>query len=350
MLAMQPRHLLPEWQEVLGVTTPPAAGARELALVDPSPVASGDPGDGEHLLGFDLAGRGRDHLAALRGVALQDVVHRRLLQLPPEPSQPLAEELLRGPRQNALLDERCFPGEWLEHPDGVAEGGCETVGEMPPCLDGPGGEPGEPGPRVIEVVLLLQTDHADQLRQLRPRRLGQPLQTNRVGGVVQVLPRDREPPVPVGALAQDGVSIFGGLPAERQVVLRASRDLVGQCVKQSRVRHLVLGDRAEREVLLDVRRPPGPLRMTMADHELVVGQREQEREPRVVAGHPACSLALPTAGRGASIRSPRSASSCATRFSLPPTPAYASCRRYERSATPPSSDASYVPTWRSSDP
>src|SRR5438309_2004476 len=105
MLAMQLRHLLPEWQEVLGMTTAPAARAGELAIVHPPTVAARDSRHGQHLLlRLDLTRGGRDHLAALRHVTLQDVVDRRRLELRAEPSQPLTEELLRGPRQRSVLD------------------------------------------------------------------------------------------------------------------------------------------------------------------------------------------------------------------------------------------------------
>ena len=47
MLAVQLRHLLPEWQEILGVPTVAAAGSGELALVDPAALAPDDPRHGE---------------------------------------------------------------------------------------------------------------------------------------------------------------------------------------------------------------------------------------------------------------------------------------------------------------
>ena len=88
------------------------------------------------------------------------------------------------------------------------------------------------------------------------------------------------------------------------------------------MRHLVLRDGGEREVLFQMRHPPGPLAVTVPDDQLVVGQREQQLEPRIVRRF--AHDDPDPGGRGRSMRSPRVAISAATRFSFAPTPAYAS--------------------------
>ena len=95
------------------------------------------------------------------------------------------------------------------------------------------------------------------------------------------------------------------------------------------MRELVLRDRGERQVLLDVRHPPRPLRMAVADDELVVGEREQQREPRVGVLESSSSSRDERVEGGAGPRTtkPRAASSRCTRFIFAPTPTYASCRR-----------------------
>ena len=46
---------------------------------------------------------------------------------------------------------------------------------------------------------------------------------------------------------------------------------------------LVLGERADRDVLLEDRPDPGPLGVAEADDELVVGHRQQEQRERPLA-------------------------------------------------------------------
>src|SRR5207237_223250 len=103
----------------------------------------------------------------------------------------------------------------------------------------------------------------------------------------EVLARERVSPVTVRPFAEHGVAILRWRAPERELVLALARHRPDEPVEQPRVRELVLGDRGERQVLLDVRRPPRPLRMAVADDELIVGEREEEREPRVgVLSHP----------------------------------------------------------------
>src|SRR5439155_15648860 len=87
----QPRHLLPERKEVLRMPARPPPGAREPALVDPSPLPAGESGRRQgHRLG-DLASPGRDHFAEA-AMALQDEVERRRLQRLTDPRQPIRKE------------------------------------------------------------------------------------------------------------------------------------------------------------------------------------------------------------------------------------------------------------------
>ena len=65
-------------------------------------------------------------------------------------------------------------------------------------------------------------------------------------------------------------------------------------VQRLGVAQLVLGERADRDVLLEDRADPGPLGIGEPDDELVVGHREQEQRERplaAVAGAPETSIA-----------------------------------------------------------
>ena len=57
-----------------------------------------------------------------------------------------------------------------------------------------------------------------------------------------------------------------------------------QLVQRPGVADLVLRDRAGRDVLLEHRRDAGPLGVPEADHELVVGQRQQQLGQRIAGG------------------------------------------------------------------
>jgi hypothetical protein len=61
---------------------------------------------------------------------------------------------------------------------------------------------------------------------------------------------------------------------------------------------LVLGDRRERQVLLDVGSPPGPLGVAVAQDQLVVGDGEDQPEARIIHGRPPATAGGPDgAGR-----------------------------------------------------
>ena len=67
-----------------------------------------------------------------------------------------------------------------------------------------------------------------------------------------------------------------GLPVEGELVGGRPELGGGELVQRPRVPDLVLRDGRERDVLLEERRDPGPLRVSPAEEELVVGDREQE--------------------------------------------------------------------------
>src|SRR5437879_13488180 len=109
MLPVQLRHLLPEWQEILGVPPPAPSRPDEGALVDPPSIPPGEPGHLKVLpLARDLAGGGGKHLPGWWPMALQDEVQRRRLQGLPPRAQPGRQEDLAAPRPPAAVHELRF--------------------------------------------------------------------------------------------------------------------------------------------------------------------------------------------------------------------------------------------------
>ena len=89
---------------------------------------------------------------------------------------------------------------------------------------------------------------------------------------------------------------------ERELVGGGAELGGGELVERPRVADLVLGDRRERDVFLEERRDPGPLRVAPAEDELVVGDREEQvRARRSRVSSPAPCRACPRA------RAPRAA-------------------------------------------
>src|SRR5947208_15821452 len=98
MLTVQLRHLVPQRLEVLGVSTMPSPRSDELPLVHPPSVPTREAGNPEGLaLGFDLTGRGRDHLADPAHGSFQNVVEARVLRRPPDGLRPPREAALHRP-------------------------------------------------------------------------------------------------------------------------------------------------------------------------------------------------------------------------------------------------------------
>ncbi len=147
-----------------------------------------------------------------------------------------------------------------------------------------------------QVVALLPAQGTGRRGDRGVTGVGQHRQADVVSGVVEVLTGDRVRPVPVGALDDDRVAVAVRLPAEGQRVhgvppggrvrgQRPDRTVAGhlgrQPVPDHRVAHLVLRDRRERQVLLDVRRDAGPQAVTVPHDELVVAQCQQQVDARV---------------------------------------------------------------------
>ena len=69
------------------------------------------------------------------------------------------------------------------------------------------------------------------------------------------------------------------LPVERERVGVGAELDRRELVQRARVADLVLRDRRERDVLLERRRDPGPLRVAPAEDQLVVGELKQRVVP-----------------------------------------------------------------------
>ena len=102
------------------------------------------------------------------------------------------------------------------------------------------------------------------------------------------------------------MAVLGGLAVVGDGVRVGPGQLAEQAVQRRRVAQLVLGERAHRHVLLEERRDARPLGVGEADHELVVGHREEQpcqrgRGQRGRGGHfeRAFGLAWPDCARAA---------------------------------------------------
>ena len=76
------------------------------------------------------------------------------------------------------------------------------------------------------------------------------------------------------------VALDRAVVRDRVGVAAVVEHLGQQPVQRLGVAELVLGDRADRHVLLEHRRDPRPLRVAEADDELVVGHRQQQQRQR----------------------------------------------------------------------
>ena len=110
--------------------------------------------------------------------------------------------------------------------------------------------------------------------------VGERLEPDDVGGVVQEAAGDRHRPVAAAVVEQPAVAVVVGLAVVGERVGIGAGQLAEQPVERGRVAQLVLGERAHRDVLLEERRDPGPLRVGEADHELVVGHRAEQLRQR----------------------------------------------------------------------
>ena len=77
------------------------------------------------------------------------------------------------------------------------------------------------------------------------------------------------------------VAVLARLAMKRQAVGAVTGQLGKHLVPDAGMADLVLGNRAEGNVLFEHRRDAGPLRVAETDHELVVGHRQQQTGQRV---------------------------------------------------------------------
>jgi hypothetical protein len=112
------------------------------------------------------------------------------------------------------------------------------------------------------------------------------VQPDRVGRLVEEVARDRARPLEAAELDERRAPVLLRPPVERERVGVGAEVARSELVQRPRVSDLVLGDRRECDVLLEERRDARPLRVAPAEHELVVGQLEQE-----VSSRPRCPLA-----------------------------------------------------------
>ncbi len=126
------------------------------------------------------------------------------------------------------------------------------------------------------MVGLLAVDLGRETRDLGVVGALERREPDLVGGLVQPVARDRPRPLEPAQLDERRAAVLLGLPVERERVGRRAELGRGELVQRPRVPDLVLGDRRERDVLLEEGRDPRPLRVPPAEDELVVGDREQE--------------------------------------------------------------------------
>ena len=158
--------------------------------------------------------------------------------------------------------------------------------ERPQFLDG-GSEPRlvaqarRPQLSVQAVVGLFAVDLRRQARQFGVVRLHQAVDADAVGLLVEVAARDRVRPLEQMQFDERRAAVVVRLAVERERVGVGVELQRRELVQRPRMPDLVLCDRRERDVLLERRRDPGPLRVPPAEDQLVVSDRQKERRPRV---------------------------------------------------------------------
>jgi len=93
--------------------------------------------------------------------------------------------------------------------------------------------------------------------------------------------RDRKGPVAVGTLQQGDVAVLLGRATQREAIGVVAGQPRHEPVDEGGVADLVLGDRREGHVLLDLRRHARPLRVMVTQDQLVVGPGQQIGGQRV---------------------------------------------------------------------
>src|SRR3954470_16920712 len=126
------------------------------------------------------------------------------------------------------------------------------------------------------VVRLLAVDLCGEPGNLPILRLLQPLESLRVGLFVEVMARDRVGPVHEPQLDERGTAVLAWRAVEGELVgCRPSRPR-DKLVERARMTDLVLGDRRERDVLLQQRRNARPFRVAPAEDQLVVSDLQEQ--------------------------------------------------------------------------
>jgi hypothetical protein len=130
------------------------------------------------------------------------------------------------------------------------------------------------------VVDLLTVDARGYARHDRVVGCRERRDPDRVGCLVEHVACDRRRPVHPAELDEGRASVLVERPVVRERVCSGAELLGDDLVERAGVADLVLRDRGERDVLLEERRDPGPLRVPPADDQLVVRQREEDVSPR----------------------------------------------------------------------
>jgi hypothetical protein len=133
---------------------------------------------------------------------------------------------------------------------------------------------------VKPVIDLLALDLGGDPGQLRVVVLLQALDPDRVRRLVEDVPCDREGPVGhEPQLHERCTEVLLRTTVERERVGVGVESGGREVVQRPSVADLVLRDRRERDVLLEERRDPGPLRVAPAEDQLVVGELNQQSCP-----------------------------------------------------------------------
>ena len=96
------------------------------------------------------------------------------------------------------------------------------------------------------------------------------------------LPRHCSGPVEfIGHFDDVGAAELFGRSAKREFVCRFADHLADELVNRLRVRHFILRHVRERNVFLENRAEAGPIAVAVAEHEFVIGKREEQRCERL---------------------------------------------------------------------
>ena len=132
---------------------------------------------------------------------------------------------------------------------------------------------------VHAVVDLFAVDLRGEARELGVVGLAQRVDPHAVGFLVEIAARDRVRPVDQAQLDERRAAVLLRRAVERERVRVGVELDRRELVERARVADLVLRDRRERDVLLERRRDPRPLRVAPAEDQLVVSYRSGAAVP-----------------------------------------------------------------------